>query len=105
MYCKKCDREWGRYACPIKSEKYHCKDCGEEVIISLNLITCVHATEMSAEVLDYCVDYDIPTHCQDGLAQVENDDNVFAKWLKKNGYKFKSKLNSGDFDWIAIIAT
>jgi len=105
MICKKCDREWGRYACPFRSGKYHCPDCKEEVTISLDLITCVCATEMSDKVLDYCLDNEISTHCTDSLAQIENSNNVFAKWLKENGYKFKSKYNSGDVDLIAIMST
>lgn len=106
MYCKKCDREWGKYACPIKSKKYHCRECGSEVIISLDLITCVDAVEMPLEVENYCIEkLDSSTHCQNDIVFVTNDNNVFAKWLKKNGYKFKSKYNSDDGDRIGIIAT
>ncbi len=101
MYCKKCKREWGKYACPIKSDKYHCKECNEEVTISLNSITCVDAVEMPVEVEDYCLDREISTHCQNEVVHIDNDNNPFAKWLKKNGYKFKNK----DYDLIAIIAT
>ena len=101
MYCKKCDKELHRSSCPIKLGKYHCRVCNEEVNISLNSIVCVNALEMPVEVEDYCLDREISTHYQNEVIMIENDNNIFAKWLRINGYKFKSE----DCDLVAIIAT
>ncbi len=100
MYCKKCNEDWHKNSCPIKANKYYCKKCGEEVTV-LKLMTYVDATEMPSEVIDYCVEREVSTHYQNDIMQVPNNNNVFAKWLRENGYKF----NSDDFDNIGIIAT
>lgn len=106
MYCKKCNKTWGRYTCPIKEGKHYCRECGDEVVASLELITCINAVEMPNDVIDYCIEkLDTSTHYQNDVVQVYNNNNVFAKWLKENGYKFKSNFDSEEFDHIGIIAT
>ena len=64
------------------------------------LVTTVDARDLPADVLDYCVENEISTHYNNDIAQVKDDGNVFAEWLKKNGYVFKKGINH-----IGIIAT
>jgi len=92
MKCIKCGKGWLKH---IKK----CQDCGGDLTV-LSQITCVNATEMPSEAIDYCVEREISTHYQNDIIFLENDGNPFAKWLISNGYKFKSK-----YDAIGIIAT
>ena len=81
----------------------------------LQTITVVDARDIPDEVSDYLTEQDISTHYQNDIAQVEDDGNPFAEWLKENGYVFKyptddklilpsgSKYNQ--FDEIGILAT
>ncbi len=67
---------------------------------------CVEASDMPKDVLEYCMEYDISTHYQNDLAQIENNDNPFANWLRENGYEFKESVTTvWDFNYIGIIAT
>jgi len=68
--------------------------------MKIEMIACVNAVDMPAEVEEYCVEEEINTHYQDDIAVIENDDNPFANWLRENGYEFKEKS-----DYIGVIAT
>ncbi len=104
MYCAKCDRHWGRFSlCP----KEH-GGCNGKLLPSFKTIITVEAREMPIEVEDWCIDHEYSTHHDNSIAQVYNNNNPFANWLKKNGYKFKAKFSEedyGEFDEIGIIAT
>lgn len=67
---------------------------------TFDIILCVEVTEMPTEVRDYLVDDGIDINSQNNVIYVNNDDNVFAEWLKVEGYEFKDE----DGDWVAIIA-
>jgi len=66
----------------------------EGIIMEITYIPAVAATDMPPEVEEWCIDNEYSTHYQNDIAQVENDGNPFAKWLIKNGYKFKSKYDN-----------
>jgi hypothetical protein len=63
-------------------------------------IKLVKAKDMPDDVIDYCVDHDIPTHYDNGVGFVENDNNAFARWLYQNGY---SLAKGGE--WVAVLGT
>ena len=71
--------------------------------MKIEMIPCVEAGDMPQEVENYCIDREIGIHYQNDIAQIENDDNPFANWLRENGYKFKE--TSWGFNYIGIIAT
>ena len=59
------------------------------------------------EVEEWCIDHDVSTHYQNDVAQVYNDDNPFANWLRKLGYTFTCPPSNDEDNWdnIAIVAT
>ena len=48
-------------------------------------VACVEAMDFSNEVEEWFLDQDISTHYQNDVVQVEDDGNVFVKWLEQNG--------------------
>ena len=69
--------------------------------IMMQKILMVHASDFSNDVNDWCDEYEVSTHYQNDVIYVHNDDDVFATWLRINGYTFENK----EGDYIAIIAT
>ena len=58
---------------------------------TIKMIPSVEAVDMSTEVLDYCEENDIPTHCDNSIIQITDDGNILSEWLKENGLDFKDK--------------
>ena len=55
-----------------------------------NKILCVNAVDMPPEVKKWCIERQI-TIWESDVVYIPNDpENPFAKWLKDNGYQFKS---------------
>lgn len=73
----------------------------ETTMNKLKMVPCVDASDLPQEIRDWCIDNDISTHYACELHQVY-DDNIFAEWLKSQGFKFKNK---DDFEWIGVIGT
>ena len=75
--------------------------------MKFEMIACVEASDMPKDVKDWCEDRDYDTHYQNDVAQVYNDDNPFANWLRELGYVFKCPVAEDDEEWdkIAIIST
>ena len=74
----------------------------------LQTITVVDARDIPNEVSDYLVEREISTHYQNDIAQVEDDGNLFAEWLKANGYIFEYLNDGNKYSWcdhIGILAT
>jgi len=73
----------------------------------IRMIPCVEAADMPEEVKEWCIDHDVSTHYQNDVAQVYNDDNPFANWLRKLGYTFTCPPSNDEDNWdnIAIVAT
>lgn len=74
----------------------------------LQTIIVVDARDIPAGVSDYLCEREISTHYRNDIAQVEDDGNPFAKWLKENGYIFKYPNDGNEYSWcdhIGILAT
>jgi len=56
------------------------------------------------EITDCLLDQDVSTHGQNDVAQVHDDGNPFAEWLKEQGIDF-SEVPDGKWLDIAIIGT
>jgi hypothetical protein len=69
----------------------------------IKMIPCVEARDMPKDVLEYCIDHEISTHYQSDIAQVEDNNNPFANWLRENGYEFEE--TRWGFDYVGVIAT
>ena len=67
-------------------------------------IPAVQAQDMPPEVEEYCVKREWSTHYQNEIVQLEDDGNLFAEWLKANGYVFK-KHKYKSWNDIGIFAT
>jgi len=70
-------------------------------LIDFSTILAINASEMPDDVENYCIVREISTHCDNDLTFIENNDNPFANWLRRSGYKFQNE----EGDWIGIFAT
>lgn len=70
----------------------------------LDTIIRVNARDMPSDVVDWCCENEYSIHGDNSVAQVPNNNNPFADWLRREGYIF-SNTDEGGFDHIAIIAT
>ena len=71
----------------------------------MKFIPLIDCTEIPRRVRKYLEDkYDYGCHCDHAILQAENDGNIFAEWLKSQGYKFKTRPNEypGSDDLIAL---
>ena len=66
----------------------------------IEYIACIDACDIPEELDDYCDKNDIYLHYEQNIYAIHDDGNVFAEWLKTNGYKFKTNC-----DYIGIIGT
>jgi len=64
-------------------------------------ISCINASDFPKEVQDYCRTHNMSIYNQNNIVWINNDDNVFAKWLTKNGCVFPNN----DGMWVGIIGT
>jgi len=73
----------------------------------IKIIPCVEASDMPENVIEWCIDHNYDTHYQNNVAQVYNDDNPFANWLREIGYTFVCPPSDDENSWdnVAIIAT
>ena len=69
--------------------------------MKIDYIPCIYATDFNEEILDYCDEHDIPTHCDSDVILIEDDGNPLAEMLKANGYEFKEKYG----DIFAVVGT
>ena len=69
----------------------------------IKMIASVEAMDMPHDVEEQCMENDWPLHCDNGIADVENNDNPFANWLRSMGYEFQCKPD--DSDWIGIFGS
>jgi hypothetical protein len=72
-----------------------------ETKMEIDYIPCIYATDFNQEILDYCDDRDIPTHCDSDVISIEDDGNPLAEMLKAKGYKFTGKFG----DTFAIVGS
>ena len=68
-------------------------------------IPCVEVTDMPDDVRDYLIDEGVDTHGQNDVIAIDDDGNVFAEWLKSQGYVFSDDWEECNGDLVAIIAT
>ncbi len=71
----------------------------------ISMIPCIDVTDMPQNVRDYFGDEGINTHYQNDVLSIDDDGNVFAEWLKAQGYVFSDNWEECNGDYIAIIAT
>ena len=73
----------------------------------MNLIPLIDCCSIPKEVEEYLSsEHHYECHCDHTVLQIENNGNVFAEWLKKQGYIFKSKTGEfPDYDLIALYGT
>lgn len=48
----------------------------------MRYIPYIEASEFPEEVITYCIEHEISIHCQNDVAHIPDDGNVFAEWLK-----------------------
>ena len=71
-------------------------------LVRFRLIPYIDASQFPTEVEDYCAEHEISTHYQNDVCYVENDGNIFAKWLAENNIP----MNPDNEGWtVAISAT
>jgi hypothetical protein len=70
----------------------------------MEFIPLIYCTELPRAVKKYLEDeYDCSCHCDHDILPIEDNRNVFAEWLKAQGYKFKSNPNEHpNFDLIVL---
>lgn len=74
--------------------------------MSIQMIPLVDCSSIPTEVEEWLIENDYSTHYSHDIAQVTDDGNVFAEWLKKQGYKFKyHDMKYRDWDDICIMGT
>jgi hypothetical protein len=69
------------------------------------MIPCIDVMDMPQEVRDYFADEGIYFHCQNDVIAVDDDGNVFAEWIKSEGYVFSDEWELMNGDKFAIMAT
>jgi len=73
--------------------------------MTLKSAVVVDARYMPDDVLDYCGDNDITTHCDNALVWIEDDGNPLAEWLKKNGYEFQAGKDGIYGDYVGVLGS
>lgn len=71
------------------------------------MIPLVNYLDLPDNVTDFIIEaYDYSCHCSHTVLQVEDDGNLFAEWLKEQGYIFKYKSSDYPYwDEIAMLGT
>uniref|UniRef100_A0A6M3L755 Uncharacterized protein n=1 Tax=viral metagenome TaxID=1070528 RepID=A0A6M3L755_9ZZZZ len=73
----------------------------------IEMIALVDCVDLSSEIEEYLLEeHDYRCHYDHTVLQIHNDGNIFAEWLKANGYQFKSNQKSWpDWDLVALFGT
>ena len=69
-------------------------------LLTLRTIPYVDALDFPSEVEEYFMEHGLSVHSQNDIVSVDDDGNVFAKWLKGRGYEFPEE----GWGYVAVFA-
>lgn len=74
--------------------------------VDIEMIPCVDACVFPDPVTEWCDDNHIPTHCNTSVAQVQDDGNIFIRWMEEHGLDISSLPHHGAYKkekgWILV---
>ena len=78
--------------------------------VKLEKIFAIRAEDIPNELYDACMEIDdeFPLHYSCGIVRVVDNENSFAKWIKKQGFVFDRKPwdeKEGWWGWLGVWGT